>query len=274
MLTAQELIEELCVAIREESIVLPSMPELAQKVRVAVDNESSTVAEVAKLIQTDVAMTARLVQIANSPLYRGVTPADNCRAVVNRLGLNVTRNLVTVFALRRVFSSADPTLLRRVQHLWEHSAMIAAVSAVLARLTPGLDSERALLAGLVHDVGEIPILNYLHNHKLLQAAGIDALIAAARGPVGREVLLAWRFDAALVDVTLYAEDTTRETPHAADYIDVVAAAHWRVNGGIAGENAPPVARKFTLFALGEDAGRELLADAQLDILELKSMLNY
>ncbi|MDH4275516.1 MAG: hypothetical protein OEW08_10790, partial [Gammaproteobacteria bacterium] len=59
-----------------------------------------------------------------------------------------------------------------------------------------------------------------------------------------------------------------------DYIDVVAAAHWRLNGGVSGAEVPPVARKFTLFTLGEDAGHELLADAQMDIVELKSLLQF
>ncbi|MFA7387939.1 MAG: HDOD domain-containing protein, partial [Thiohalobacteraceae bacterium] len=56
---------------------LPSLPDLTQRVRVVVNDPRRSAAEVARVVQFDPALAARLIQIANSPLYRGNKRFDN-----------------------------------------------------------------------------------------------------------------------------------------------------------------------------------------------------
>ena len=66
------------------------------------------------------------------------------------------------FALKEVFNNDEPMIQERMHVLWEHSAQIVAICFVLAREIKGMQPEEALLIGLVHDVGAIAILNYIH----------------------------------------------------------------------------------------------------------------
>lgn len=64
-------------AIAQNKITLPTLPEVALRVRDVVERETASAREVAQVVSTDAAVTARLLQVVNSPLYRGRMPVDN-----------------------------------------------------------------------------------------------------------------------------------------------------------------------------------------------------
>ena len=68
---------ELKEAIEDDSLVLPSLPEVALKIRDAVECEDSTAEQVANALSQDGSFSARLIQVVNSPLYRPKNPIDD-----------------------------------------------------------------------------------------------------------------------------------------------------------------------------------------------------
>ncbi|HCR46442.1 MAG TPA: cyclic nucleotide-binding protein, partial [Marinobacter hydrocarbonoclasticus] len=132
-------------------VQLPSVPDVAWKVRRVVDREDSSATEVASAVSADPAMAAKLVRSCNSPLYRGFSDVRNVREAVVRLGLRTTRQLVTVFAMREVFKTRRAALQKEMEQLWRHSREVAALCWVLADHATRIDPEEALLAGVLHD---------------------------------------------------------------------------------------------------------------------------
>ncbi|MFN2309593.1 MAG: HDOD domain-containing protein [Gammaproteobacteria bacterium] len=250
---------------------LPSLPDLALKVRSAVNNPRRSVADIARLVQFDPALAARLIQIANGPLYRGSKKFDNCHSAITRMGLTAARDLVVGFTLRNLFRTRTPLLSERLQQTWEHSCRVAAISSVLARLTPGLDPDRALLAGLVHDIGVLPLLQYIETLGLdMDAARLDGLIVRVRGALGVFVLKTWQFEADLAEIPLQAEAWTRDSGARVDYVDVVQVAHAHSQFGQGGHAGPPLPelrafQKLTLSALGPGGSLELLEQSRQEI---------
>ena len=206
------LIQRIIADAKSGRLQLPSLPDLAFKVRTAVNDPRRSVADIARLIQFDPALAARLIQIANSPLYRGIKKFDNCHSAITRMGIPSARNLVVSFTLRNVFQAGTPALRERLQRIWQHSCRVAAISSVLARLTPGLDPDRALLAGLVHDIGILPLLQYLETMQMpLEPARMDSMIGRLRGALGTFVLKTWQFEDDIAGIPAQAEAWDRNS---------------------------------------------------------------
>lgn len=156
----QSFLVELRSAIASGSITLPTLPDVAIKVRDAVDGESASAREIAEIVTTDPSISVRLLQVANSPLYRGRTPIEDVHTAIGRLGTRMVRSLVTSLAMQGLYNAASGALDRRFRKQWEMSVEVAGMSRVLARLQPQLNAEQGMLAGLIHSIGTLPILVY------------------------------------------------------------------------------------------------------------------
>ncbi len=112
-----------------DRLVLPSLPDIAVKIRHLIEGEVS-VQQVATLVQTDPVINAKLMKIANGALYHGLRPMDSCQQAVSRLGLESARNLVVGFVLRNLFKEKISTALlaRHARQLWEHSVGVGAIA--------------------------------------------------------------------------------------------------------------------------------------------------
>ena len=261
-------------------LVLPSLPEIIVRVRQAVNDDDVNLGNVVKLIQVDPSLTARLVQIANSPLYRSRQPVENCLMAVNRLGLTTTRDLVTCLVLNNVFNSDDKILRKKLQQLWHHSCHVAAIASTIAKVTPGLHEDGALLAGLLHDIGVLPILHYAADYPEIFESDekLNFVIQELRASLGQEILKEWNFDPVLSLVSKEAENSLRDHDGAADYVDVVIVAH--IHSYFGKENQQdipslltlPAFKKLGLSKLGPDASLEVLFEAELDIKNIMGML--
>lgn len=257
---------------------LPSLPDLALKIRSAVNDPRRSVADIARLVQFDPALAARLIQIANSPLYRGTRKFDNCHSAITRMGLGAARDLVIAFTLRNLFQARMPLLRERLQQTWQHSCRVAAISSVLARLSPGLDPDRALLAGLVHDIGVLPLLQYIEMLSIeADVARLDSLTGRLRAPLGGFVLKTWQFEGDLADIPAQAEAWDRASGERIDYADIVQVAHVHSQFGQGGYAGPPLPelrafRKLTLSKLGPGGSLELLEQSRQEIQQVMGIL--
>jgi HD-like signal output (HDOD) protein len=255
-----------------ESSVLPSLPDTAVRIQLAIEDDLSGADAVARLVATDPAMAAKLIRIANSALYGGRSPVETLTAAVVRLGMQATRQLVLTFALKEVFRTRDKRLRQRMRELWEHSAQIAATCFVLAREVDGVNPEEALLVGLVHDIGAIPVINYAsHDPQHAPAPeGLEQTISCMRSELGALILRQWRFAPAVVIAVRDAEFWMRGHEGAADFTDllIVAQVHERLRMKEP-EGLPPV-EDIPAFAkvLGADASpqKSLVILHQAEIL--------
>ncbi|NOR42716.1 MAG: HDOD domain-containing protein, partial [Gammaproteobacteria bacterium] len=73
---------ELKEAVEDDSLVLPSLPEVALKIRDEVESEDSTAEQIANALRQDGSLSARLIQVVNSPLYRPRNPIDDLQMAV------------------------------------------------------------------------------------------------------------------------------------------------------------------------------------------------
>ena len=218
-----ELIEDL----ESGNLQLPTLPEVALRVRDVVDDENASASQIAEIIAQDAALSARLLQVANSPLYRGRQEIDRLSMVVSRLGNKLVRNLVTSQVMKQMFQATNDMVDKRLRDVWEHSVQVAAIARALAANTPGVMPDQAMLAGLLHDIGTLPILYRAEERdELLDTPGLlDELIMRLHTRIGGAILKHWKFPDMLVAVAAEHENLERDHPGPADLIDVVQVAN-------------------------------------------------
>ncbi|MFZ5537341.1 MAG: HDOD domain-containing protein [Pseudomonadota bacterium] len=270
--THAALLDALIQRIESKGLNLPTLPDVALQVRAIAESPDSTAQDLAQAIARDPAIAARLVQIANSPLYRGLSEITSLPQIVTRLGMRTISQLVVSISMQQSFRAHTPIIQQRMRRHWEFSTQVAALSQMLARRQRHLDPDQALLAGLTHAIGALPVYaiaedlpKLLHNPELL-----DQLASELQPRIGGQILRAWDFPDPLVRVVLECQNLQREHDGLADYTDVVIVAILQARNG---EDNPedswigvPAAEK-----LGVDTGASPLAD-ELDEI-LRAMLD-
>ncbi|MFT4582676.1 MAG: HD-like signal output (HDOD) protein [Gammaproteobacteria bacterium] len=245
---------------------LPSLPAVAMKVCQLIDRDDANVGNLARTINTDPAIAAKLIRAANSPLYRGQAPTDSCDKAVVRLGLKTTRQLVSSFAMSELFSTDSPLLSKRMGVLWRHSTEVASICYVLAVKTKTLEPEQALLAGLLHDIGSLPLLSYSHNTSELadDPVALEAFLEMHRSRVGTSILEKWNFPNSLVVAAQSADDWLRDSMAEADYGDLVIIA--QLHSFIGTPHMPKIPPMDELPAFRKLAGNGLTPKLSVDII--------
>ncbi|HED38868.1 MAG TPA: HDOD domain-containing protein [Chromatiales bacterium] len=229
---ANSLIEKFCndlvADIKANKVSLPALPEVALKARKLLNEQGTTSHQISKVISADAVITTRLLRAVNSPLYRTRSQVEDVKMAITRLGNANVRNLVTSLAMEQLYQSGlSDEVKQKLKENWKHSLHVASLSFVIARDYTQLTPDEAMLSGLIHDIGVLPILEYaeLLPDILSNKAALDRLVFVLHTKIGHLVLKKWNFPEELVTVAREHENFERDTGINPDYTDVVLVAN-------------------------------------------------
>jgi putative nucleotidyltransferase with HDIG domain len=222
----ERILNELVEELEQDKLVLPSLPEVALKVRDTIDDENASTKDVAKVISSDAALSAKLIQVSNSPLLRGNKHVDSVDVAVTRMGNTMVKNCVNSLIVQQMFQPTTEVTDHLFRTFWEHSTEVAAIShalATFARLKP----DQAMFAGLVHDIGSLPIIKRAEDmpELLENPALLSEIIHELHTQMGGHLLKKWDFPAEIIAVAEEHENLQRDPGGAPDLVDVVIAAN-------------------------------------------------
>ena len=162
-------IQELAAGLSRKEIELPSFPDVAIRVRRVLADEDVSAKDVVRVVGSEPALAARIMQMANSAALGHVgKPIADLRAAITRIGFNLVRSAAISFAMGQVRRAENlKSLGGSLQSHWEHSSLVAAFSHVVARRLTKVNADTALLAGLLHGVGKLYILTQAVRHPAL-----------------------------------------------------------------------------------------------------------
>ena len=223
----EKFLDQLLDDLENDKLVLPTLPEVALKVRDILEDEDSSLLDVAKVITSDAALSARMIQVSNSPLLRASRAIESVEAAVTRMGSNMIRNLVTSMVMEQMFQATSDVTDKRLRKIWEHSTEVAAISHALASQFTKLQPDQAMLAGLVHDIGALPILSRAEDYPdlLEDEDTLDRIINSVHTTIGAEILRKWKFPEELISVAENHEDLNHDSKNGPEYTDVVIVAN-------------------------------------------------
>ncbi len=217
--------QEIIQALENDELVLPTLPEVALQVRDVAEDVTSSISDLTTILGRDAALSARMVKVANSPLIRASVPVSDLNTAVSRLGIDLTSNLAMGLAMEQMFQATSDIVDKRMRACWSKSIEIAASSQVLARHFTDLQPDQALLAGLTHQIGKLPILAFAeHNETLLNDSfALGKVLSVLHPSLGSYILKMWDFPEELVAVSKNYLLFDRQIDKV-DYADIVQVA--------------------------------------------------
>ncbi len=234
-------VQDFIVHVQEEldanRLVLPTLPDVALKVRDAVAKGEATSQELADMIVTDAALSARLIQVANSPLYRGNQEVKNIQMAVTRLGSSTIRTLITSLVMQQMFTPSSELLGEYFRETWQQGVNVSSICRALASFVPHLNPDEAMLAGLIHQIGKLPILMLVESIPEFRdsPSRLNKLLEKAHPPIGKIIMETWDFPEELKLVASEYVNFERNTESKADYVDLVQVSFLQ---SIAGTDHP------------------------------------
>jgi len=135
-------------------------PDAATRLVRALDSDLVTIPSIAKMIESEPSLCVRVIGMANSAAFQGGGRAiTDARGAVVRIGFRSLRAVILAFAVASLRDRRELKLVQsRIGEVWQGSVSLATFSQALATRVHGVDSEGALLGGLMQGVGRIYVL--------------------------------------------------------------------------------------------------------------------
>lgn len=221
----QQVKQEIIKALENDDLVLPTLPEVALQVREIAEDVTSSISDLTTVLGRDAALSARMIKVANSPLIRASVPVSDLTTAVSRLGIDLTSNLAMGLAMEQMFQATSDIVDKRMRACWSKSIEIAASSQVLARHFTDLQPDQALLAGLTHQIGKLPILAFAENNESLlnDSFALGKVLAVLHSSLGSYIMKMWDFPEELASVPKNYLVFDRKIEKV-DYADIVQVA--------------------------------------------------
>ncbi len=180
---------------------LPTLPHVFQAVSELTQDPEAPVAKIARVIETDQALTTRILGLVNSPFYGLSGKVTTVAHAVVILGFNPLRSVVLSASVVDLFQGGKDARFD-FQAFWKHSIATAICSRILAHHAGLRDAESIFVAGLLHDVGKLVewsemsepfsrILDRVAEGKAMHEVEME-ILGFTHADVGRLLLQQWK----------------------------------------------------------------------------------
>ncbi|KAA0893264.1 HDOD domain-containing protein [Oryzomonas rubra] len=138
----------------EQTRTIYSLPYFYERFNEAINHPRSSIADIAKIIIEDQGLTARILKLANSPLFGYYSRVDSITKAVTIIGTQQLRDLAFAASAMGVFKGI-PDDLMNMALFWRHSIACGIIARNLATCLRESNVERFFVAGILHDVGQL-----------------------------------------------------------------------------------------------------------------------
>lgn len=261
------------------TVDVPSFPSVAVRVRKALSDDNTRSETIVRLVGSEPALAARVLQLANSAALnttrRRIT---DLRTAINRLGFIMVRSATIAFSVVQLRKAAALKGLEpQLDQLWRQCTLVAALSYAVAQRFTRVNADTALLAGLLHGIGRLYLLTRVSRYPgvLADARTFAAVEHQWHTRLARCVLLGWEIPIEIVQAIVHHEDRSRDHEGLPDLTDVLGvatllAAH-RTSLGLL-ELELPMVPACVRMRLDLTACHALLNESEAEVAELSQAL--
>ncbi len=230
---------------------LPPLPRMYTALTKALVDPNAGADEIARILERDMAMSAKLLQLVNSSFFASAMPITNIKFAVVRLGFQMIKNLAMSLD---VFKSKAPPNVQgfSIDLLQEHSFLVASVATRL--LKDKQQSEDAFMSGMLHDIGQLIMATELpdklekaieiaHAESLPLHVAEERLFGVTHAEVGAYLLGMWGLPYPIVEAVANHHDPMRVPSHDFGILDAVYIAETLISEA---EDEPELALSLDL----------------------------
>ena len=228
MATENALLTILVEKINNDTLVLPTLPAIALKVRKAADDPNINLNTMAEVVSQDPSLSARMIKISNSAYLGRAVKVISTQQAITRIGLRQMKNIVTALAMEQLFVSKNDVVKQYMSQIWSDTIEIVSNSLAVMQIYTKetkkrtLNLESIMLAALVHNIGALPILTEAERHAAVFANPnfLDLSIEKMSGKLGANILTEWGFEPEFVNIA-YNWKNFSVCAEAISYLDIV-----------------------------------------------------
>ncbi len=203
-------------------IPLLSAPTVYLQVLREMESPACSARRMGEIVSRDPGLTAKILQLVNSPFYGFPSSIDSIERAITILGGNELSTLALGITAVESFAHV-PSEILNMRHFWEHSISCGVFARLLAGGRPGLSEERFFVAGLLHDVGMLLLLRRLpqaqcralllaRSHKISLHEAERQVHGFDHGEVGGCLLEAWGIPDTLVRLVRFHHEPLGHQP--------------------------------------------------------------
>ena len=194
----------------QEVIDLPTLPTVALEIRKLVNDPSSNISDLERLIEADVALTSRILRIANSAYYGIPRKVDNLKMAMVILGVLEIVNLVTSVSVLKMFKNQSSSTNFSVTEFFIHSTNCAELTVGLFKGLKINVPSGAYISGLLHDIGKLMLnqyfpdyleasMTYAEEHDIQYADAELEVLGIDHGHIGGWVAKRWNIPEEIIE---------------------------------------------------------------------------
>ena len=255
MTVQNALLTILVEKIRTDTLVLPSLPEVALKIRQLAEDPDVNLNKMAEMISHDPALSARIMKIANSAFVGRGIHVNTLHQATTRIGLRYIKNVVTAMAMEQLFVSKSVVIKKQMDKVWAQTLELTAFALTVMQeynsnfKYTDVNFDTMTLAGLLHNIGALPILT--EAEKQLDLFGneqfINDTIASIASPISVNIMRSWGFGEEMIQVAEHWQSTEFEPKHPS-YLDFIRIAAIKL-GRVAVEDADAAVAPYVELGL-------------------------
>ncbi len=226
MQTAASFVQQLAGDLNKGDLELPMFSGTAARIQRAFGVAEVDVDEVVRLISSDPAIAARVLELANSAAVRGNRQITDLRQAVIRMGDKLVQSSVMTFALRQVerndglSKSAKSALMA----IWIENIELAARCHVIAKEYTKINANEALLTGLLSVVGRLYILLKSQECGMEDDVELEQVLADWHPAISKAIAESWNMSEDLVNALEMQLETDPALQESATLAEVLCAA--------------------------------------------------
>lgn len=214
---------------------LPSLPHVLLKLLEVCHNEDSTFEDLAKIINKDTALSAKIMSVVNSPIYGKAGKNNSFENNLVVLGMDSIKSIAISASIYHVFNQFSANAALDLKYFWRHSLTCATLAKLLAQKTAYGSPEEAYLSGMLHNVGQLVLwLNFPKEYASVVVAERDEaqLIAleekhlgTTHSEVGAWLVNSWELQSFMSDAVLYHHDSLERVLDAHPLVKIIYVAN-------------------------------------------------
>ncbi|MBT2988784.1 MAG: hypothetical protein B6D72_11320 [gamma proteobacterium symbiont of Ctena orbiculata] len=250
---------------------LPSPPAILIELIDSCNSPDVSFKQLAETIEKDAGVSSQVITAANSPFYRQWKEISDIQRLLVVLGIRSVRTIAINSAVQQFFNQLSKQAGRALDKIWLQSLICAQATKALAELTAYHTPDEAYLAGLLHRLGQLALLQaFPDDYKTLLDQGLsgDALVNAeiekfdySSPQIGSHMIESWDLQSFLADAVLFQQEPAENILDCSHLVKLVNLASKLSDDPEKLENET-LERADTLFGLNQAIVEELIGQAK------------
>lgn len=226
MQTAADFVQQLAGDLNRGELELPMFPDSVIRIQQVFRADEVDIDDVVRIISSDPALAARILQLSNAAANRSVNEIVRVRQAVIRIGNKLVQSSAVAFAIRQAEQNEDLSKEARAAlgEIWTESVELAARCYVIAQTYTKLNADEALLTGLLSVLGRLYIFMKSEDYESLGYAELETVLADWHPAICKAIAESWNMSEELVNALETQLDTNPDLQETASLAEVLSAA--------------------------------------------------